>query len=257
MAGQDVVFPDMEKKLNETIEAFRKKGAMSPDSALRPEELGLPPMFRWFIQSPLGSRLPFIETDGRFYLSEEKVAAAGDFAEMFPFPGGWVKQTASVPRGYLRYKVLQLLRDQPLSGSEIAKLIEDETSGRWKPSPGSLYPLLKALLKDGFTEEIPDVDLVRKYRLTELGRAFFEKQSDIVVKMRERLESGPFPFPPFMDVPEALLFLRDDAHRIFEALLRIVGAMGEDPSPAHVDEFGKIMDSFAKKLEQLAKKLEP
>lgn len=255
-SGQDAVFPDIERKLNETIELFRKRGAVSPESALSPEELGLPPMFGWFMRSPMASRLPFVEDQGKFYLSEKKLEAAGDMSEWLPFPGEWLKHTARVPRGYLRYKVLQLLRDRPLSGSEIATTIGVETRGRWKPSPGSLYPLLKALLRDGFTEEIPDVGLVRKYRMTDVGRAFFEKQSDIVVKMRERLDSGPFPFPPFPELPQGLVFLFDDIRRMFDTLFRIVNAMGQDANSETVGELEKTMDSFTKELEQFADKVE-
>jgi len=36
---------EMRRRLNEVIEIFRQKGAVSPDKAMTAEELGLPPRF--------------------------------------------------------------------------------------------------------------------------------------------------------------------------------------------------------------------
>jgi len=44
-----------------------------------------------------------------------------------------------VPKGFLRYQVLRLLKEKPMSGSEIMSEIEEETDGNWRPSPGSIY----------------------------------------------------------------------------------------------------------------------
>ena len=55
------------------METFREKGATSPEKALSVEELGLPPMFRMMIQSPMGQSGIFSEVDGKYYLSEEKL----------------------------------------------------------------------------------------------------------------------------------------------------------------------------------------
>ena len=63
--------------------------------------------------------------------------------------------TIGVPRGLLRFLVLRMLSEKPMSGAEIAEKIEAQTSGRWKPSPGSIYPLLAWMLRKGFTEELP------------------------------------------------------------------------------------------------------
>ncbi|NWF95636.1 MAG: PadR family transcriptional regulator [Candidatus Thorarchaeota archaeon] len=204
------------------------------------------------VRSPVGSRLPFVEVDNKLYLSQERLPADGDLRKLLPTPvlGEWVKYTGHVPRGFLRYKVLALLKERPLSGSEIAKQIEDESGGRWRPSPGSLYPLLKTLLKEGFTEELADLDLTRKYRLTELGRAFLSEQSDMVAKMRERLESGRS--LPFLDLPERFRFLPEQMRRAFDAIAQIVEAADEDSGQERAAELAKVMESFVRRLERLA-----
>lgn len=47
--------------------------------------------------------------------------------------------------GGLRFYILWLLDDSNLNGSEIIDEIERQTSGMWRPSPGSIYPLLRSL----------------------------------------------------------------------------------------------------------------
>jgi DNA-binding PadR family transcriptional regulator len=38
---------------------------------------------------------------------------------------------AMVPKGFLRYQVLKLLNEKPMSGSELMSEIEKQTEGRW------------------------------------------------------------------------------------------------------------------------------
>ncbi len=65
--------PDMMGRMMEIVETFREKGATSPEKALSVEELGLPPMFRMMMQSPMGQSGIFSEVDGKYYLSEAKL----------------------------------------------------------------------------------------------------------------------------------------------------------------------------------------
>ncbi|MGQ9597081.1 MAG: hypothetical protein ACUVQY_00450 [Thermoproteota archaeon] len=62
------------RRLLELVEKFREKGAMSPDRAMTPEELGLPPWFKHLIRGRLGRLGIFLEKDGKYYLSEEQLA---------------------------------------------------------------------------------------------------------------------------------------------------------------------------------------
>jgi len=52
-------------------EAFLRAGAVSPETAKTPEELGLPPQFR-DMQARM-SQGPFIEHNGGYYVSEERL----------------------------------------------------------------------------------------------------------------------------------------------------------------------------------------
>lgn len=53
--------------------------------------------------------------------------------------------------GYLRHIVMKTLSNRKLSGYDLTKEIEKST-GTWKPSFGSIYPLLDKLLKENLVD---------------------------------------------------------------------------------------------------------
>ena len=98
-------------------------------------------------------------------------------------------RTVGLPRGLLRFLVLNMLREKPLSGTEIVEQIEKQTEGKWKPSPGSIYPLLAWLSDKGYTKELPkDQDGLKRYCFTELGTEFLKKQLVIAKDFQKKIE---------------------------------------------------------------------
>ncbi len=55
----------------------------------------------------------------------------------------------TVPRGFLRIYMLTLLSKSPQSGYSIIQSIDELTEGAWRPGPGTMYPLLKGLQREG------------------------------------------------------------------------------------------------------------
>ncbi|MEM2900934.1 MAG: PadR family transcriptional regulator [Thermoplasmata archaeon] len=53
-------------------------------------------------------------------------------------------------RGMLKLLILKMLAKEPLHGYSIIKRIEKHSNGMWTPSPGSIYPALQSLEKDGY-----------------------------------------------------------------------------------------------------------
>jgi len=61
------------ERLLEIVERFRQKEAISPEKAMTIEELGLPPRFREAMERRLGRSGVFVEVNGKYYLSEERL----------------------------------------------------------------------------------------------------------------------------------------------------------------------------------------
>jgi DNA-binding PadR family transcriptional regulator len=79
--------------------------------------------------------------------------------------------------------------EKPLSGTEIVEEIERETDGRWKPSSGSIYPLLAWLQAKTYTVELPTNESgMKRYVLTDEGKTFFEEQVQFGQTFLEKLE---------------------------------------------------------------------
>lgn len=78
----------------------------------------------------------------------------------------WIQKVgSSVPRGFSRYYVLNLLKAEPRTGKEIIDYAIRQSDGIWKPSPGLVYPLLGRLLDEGLIEEADG----GRYRITKVG----------------------------------------------------------------------------------------
>ena len=78
----------------------------------------------------------------------------------------WIQKVgSSVPRGFSRYYVLDLLKAEPHTGKEIIDHAVQQSDGIWKPSPGLVYPLLGRLLDEGLVEEADG----GRYQITKKG----------------------------------------------------------------------------------------
>jgi len=101
----------------------------------------------------------------------------------------WMRRTAAVPKGFLRYQLLKALSEKPMSGSEIMSEIEKQTNGYWRPSPGSIYPLLAWLQDKGCIKEAAEKEPgMRRYTLTEQGKALLDEETKTREELHRRLE---------------------------------------------------------------------
>src|SRR5947209_18890458 len=76
------------------------------------------------------------------------------------WPLRWMMQR----RRGLRMLILSMLSTSPKNGVEIMNEIEAATRGWWRPSPGSIYPLMEQLDKEGLVKKRKDDG---RYELTD------------------------------------------------------------------------------------------
>jgi DNA-binding PadR family transcriptional regulator len=91
---------------------------------------------------------------------------------------------SSIPRGFSRHYILELLSAKPHTGKEIIDAAETQSEGMWKPSPGLIYPLLGRLLDEGLVEETKD----GKYQITKKGKATAEDLEKINQVIKNQLD---------------------------------------------------------------------
>jgi DNA-binding PadR family transcriptional regulator len=69
---------------------------------------------------------------------------------------------------------LVLLDESPRNGYQIIQELSERSDGAWRPSPGSVYPILQQLEDEGLVEIASTVS-GKTYSLTATGKALVEK----------------------------------------------------------------------------------
>ena len=102
----------------------------------------------------------------------------------------WLARVGSaIPRGFSRHSILGLLEEEPMTGKEIIDKATFQSGGKWKPSPGLIYPMLGRLLEEGLISETDS----GKYKITSRGmdvaadvdsvHNIMQKQLDVVMRV--------------------------------------------------------------------------
>jgi DNA-binding PadR family transcriptional regulator len=102
----------------------------------------------------------------------------------------WFSRVGSViPRGFSRHYILGLLKEQSMTGKEIIDKAILQSDGKWRPSPGLIYPLLGRLLEEGLIDETDN----GKYKITGKGleiaadidsvHNILQKQLDVMLRV--------------------------------------------------------------------------
>ena len=165
----------------------------------------------------------------------------------------WSRRTSSVPKGYLRSRVLKMLNEKPMSGAEIMSEMEDKTGMRWRPSPGSVYPLLAWLLDAGYTRELSDSEAgVRRYELTEEGKKLLEEDE----QRRAQFKGARFFGPQFEEkegpMPVEAREFVDSWRKMRRAGHALRRKLRDDYSESLVIEAKKLVDDFVEKISHLS-----
>lgn len=91
--------------------------------------------------------------------------------------GPWGPPRSRRDRGDVRAAILLLLAEQPRHGYDIITEIADRSEGSWQPSPGSVYPVLKRLTREGLVAPT-EQDGRRVFTLTDAGRTLVDEEAE-------------------------------------------------------------------------------
>src|SRR5215467_10446847 len=93
---------------------------------------------------------------------------------------------SGAPRGFLRLYIIHRISQQPAHGYDILREIENKTEGSWRPGAGSIYPILKELVTEGYIRTDPSGKSrtsQRVYRITPDGEKYLQEHKGIPKKM--------------------------------------------------------------------------
>jgi DNA-binding PadR family transcriptional regulator len=95
----------------------------------------------------------------------------------FGGPGPFGRGRGRRRRGDVRLALLRLLAEEPSNGYQLMQTIEERSGGRWRPSPGSVYPTLSQLEDEGLIRSA-EVDGSRRFEITDAGREYLQTRAD-------------------------------------------------------------------------------
>ena len=98
-------------------------------------------------------------------------------------------------RGDVRLALLRLLAEEPRNGYQLMQTIEERSGGRWRPSPGSVYPTLAQLEDEGLVRST-ESDGARHFEITDAGREHLETRADEPAPW----DAGEDAFGPLADI---------------------------------------------------------
>ena len=142
-----------------------------------------------------------------------------------------------VRRGAVRDAILVVLAERAMHGYELMTELEARSSGRWRPSPGSIYPALTRMERDGLLSA-EEHDGKKAFSLTDRGR----EARDAV----DLDDSDPLPARPREpdDVYEALRALPPEIAGQARQLRRF-------GSPHQVERAATLLDEVKRRLYDL------
>ena len=77
---------------------------------------------------------------------------------------------------------MAVLSQRPMHGYELMSELERRTSGRYRASPGSIYPAVQSLQAEGLIEATTEGDR-RVYRITDVGADALAHRMDQLVRI--------------------------------------------------------------------------
>jgi DNA-binding PadR family transcriptional regulator len=162
------------------------------------------------------------------------------FGPRGPFGPGGPRGGGRRRRGDVRLALLMLLSlESPLNGYQLMQGLDERSDGRWRPSPGSVYPALSQLEDEGLIRSVQAEggDTGRAYELTDAGREHLE----------QRGEQKP-PWEPTQDEDD------DPRHGLRGGIAGIARAafhVAQDGTPEQVEEAVKVLEEARRKLYRL------
>ena len=151
----------------------------------------------------------------------------------------------------LRNIVLNIIKRGPKSGSELIKEIEYYTD--WKPSPGSMYPLLSKLEGQGFIEALESDDpYLKKYGVTSEGLKTIDEYKKRSNHFRTRFQSILKMYWKLFEEMNEDLFKAQS--RLFTAIHKIHHLLKDNLDAS--SQVHELLRVTAEKIEEINRRLE-
>ncbi|MDA4123490.1 MAG: PadR family transcriptional regulator [Thaumarchaeota archaeon] len=153
------------------------------------------------------------------------------------------------PRGLLLHYMLSKIGKQPCYGYEILQDIDTKTSGAWRPGAGSVYPILKKLVTDGYIKADEGADGADRkvYSITQKGLDSIKEDEKMFLNSGQRWMAMRGLFIELIRPEHLTRFMSEGTKAQFEGTREIVARRAKEMPPKDL-EF--ILKEYILNLEQ-------
>ena len=156
----------------------------------------------------------------------------------------WIQRVgSSVPRGFSRFFVLEMLKKKQYTGKELIDFAVKQSDGKWKPSPSLIYPLLGRLLDEKLIQETTG----GKYKITKKGSTTtddFETINNIVKNQLDVL----------FRIGNLGRFVALDMLERISTLGTVLSENATQMTKEEIDKYKKFLKSELEKMEKSSQK---
>ena len=156
----------------------------------------------------------------------------------------WMQRVgSSIPRGFSRFFILEMLKKKQYTGKELIDFAVKQSDGKWKPSPGLIYPLLGRLLDEKLIQETTG----GKYKITKKGSTTtddFETINNIVKNQLDVL----------FRIGNLGRFVALDMLERISTLGTVLSENATQMTKEEIDKYKKFLKSELEKMEKSSQK---
>ena len=156
----------------------------------------------------------------------------------------WMQRVgSSIPRGFSRFFILEMLKKKQYTGKELIDFAVKQSDGKWKPSPGLIYPLLGRLLDEKLIQETTG----GRYKITKKGSTTtddFETINNIVKNQLDVL----------FRIGNLGRFVALDMLERISTLGTVLSENATQMTKEEIDKYKKFLKSELEKMEKSSQK---
>ena len=164
----------------------------------------------------------------------------------------WSRRSVGIPKGFLAYAVLRILSRTPMSGSELMEDVEKRTG--WRPSPGSIYPLLRRFRDRDAIEQVEAEEAgLKRFTLTEKGEELLKEYREREVFRKKFHSMRRMWLKIYREMDEDLY---EANVRLFETIEKISPYLKGEEARGSAEKVRSILVEAAEEIEKLRSRLE-
>lgn len=131
----------------------------------------------------------------------------------------YLERPQGAPRGLLLHFILHKISLKPSHGYEILQEIEENTEGAWRPGPGSIYPMLKKLVSEGYIKSESSKKMKTAqtvYQITPKGKLHMQEIRKVFASASQKWGGLYRLFSEMLDPADIPKMFVDGSRRQFE-----------------------------------------